>query len=260
MAIGAPEGDHRGDGIAAPPGPAGTLLVAGPRRRHVTEGDTRQGANVDANLHGGGARQDVNRRLGGRPRRWDAQIDILEEKFVLLGLREHIVRLRSAKLRSVFSCDDRHWSFGRVTESPDRATPVVTLTRCEYGVSIGIDDFDAVPSAVRAPTDARERPLRGAARLAVTPPISSIEGQLVGQDAVLTGCYRLAKHIEQLGQPALVEDLLSFLVGHTTVDGGEAARVRLHAPGRLQPARVHVLEPNAGVGIPPLGNPQAGQC
>ena len=61
VGVGAAEGDDRRDGVAATSGTTSSLLVVGPRRRHVAKRDAGQAADVDADLHRGRARQDVDR-------------------------------------------------------------------------------------------------------------------------------------------------------------------------------------------------------
>ena len=60
VAVGAAEGDDSRDGVAAAPCTAGSLLVVGPARRHIAQGDPGQGAYVDAYFHGCRAREYVD--------------------------------------------------------------------------------------------------------------------------------------------------------------------------------------------------------
>ena len=57
------ECDNGGQARPAPSGAACALLVILPHRGNIAQADGHQRADVDAHLHGGGAAQDVHRRL-----------------------------------------------------------------------------------------------------------------------------------------------------------------------------------------------------
>src|SRR5687767_1624688 len=59
MAVRTAEGDHGGDRVAAASGAPGTLLIVRASGRHVAQGDSRQHANIDTDLHRSRAREHV---------------------------------------------------------------------------------------------------------------------------------------------------------------------------------------------------------
>ena len=85
MAVRTAEGDDGGDGVAAPAGTSCALLIIRARRRHVSQSDARELADVDADFHGGGAGQNVDRRFV-RVRVPPGKIDVLKADLVLFCL------------------------------------------------------------------------------------------------------------------------------------------------------------------------------
>ena len=74
------EGDYGRDGRTPATGPAGALLVILTLRRDVPEPHGHEVANIDPDLHGGGATEDVHRSLI----LLRADHDVLEPQFVPL--------------------------------------------------------------------------------------------------------------------------------------------------------------------------------
>ena len=93
MAVGAAESDDGRDGVAATARPSGTLLIVRAARRHIAQGNAGQDTQVDANLHRRRARKNVDGGRSAAPRT-RGQGNILEEQFILFGLRKDILILR----------------------------------------------------------------------------------------------------------------------------------------------------------------------
>ena len=183
VGVGAAEREHGGDRVAAPPGPACALLVVGARRRHVAQRHPGQAADVDADLHRGRAGQHVDRgprRLAGTGQ---AEVDVLEEEFVLLGLGEHLVGLRGVELGGVLGRDDAHRRLGRAGQGALRAGPVVALARPEHRVGGRVQGPDLGGAAVDALVGPGEGPLGEPAALAVAPQPAGFQRDLPARAA-----------------------------------------------------------------------------
>ena len=116
MAISASECDHRCNGVPSAASASRSLLVIGPRWRHVPECHARQSADVDTYLHCRCARQDIYGGSWLLARARHPDIHILEEEFVLLSFRKHLIGLGGIELGGVLGRDYRHRSFGGCCE------------------------------------------------------------------------------------------------------------------------------------------------
>src|SRR6266446_7862798 len=107
MAIRATECGNRSNRVSPPSCATCTLLIVGPRRRHIAQRDAGEGANIDPNLHSRRARKDIN---GGAilVRAEGTQTYILKKQFVLFRLGKYLVGLRTIELRGVLSRDECH--------------------------------------------------------------------------------------------------------------------------------------------------------
>ena len=87
-----------------------------------------------------------------------AEVDVLEQELVLLGLGEHLVGLRGVELRGVLGRDDAHRRLGRVGQGALRTGPVVALARLEHRVGRpGPGSRTCAGAAVDAPVRSRGR-------------------------------------------------------------------------------------------------------
>ena len=77
MTIRTAEGSYRRDGVPPSTGSASTLLVIGSSRGHVSKRDSREGADIYADLHSSGAREDIDRGPFATGISWP-QVNILE--------------------------------------------------------------------------------------------------------------------------------------------------------------------------------------
>ena len=211
VGVRAAEREHGGDRVAPPPGPSCPLLVVGAGRRHVPQRHPGQVADVDADLHRGRAGQHVDRgprRLAGTGQ---AEVYVLEEKLVLLRLREHRAGLGGVELGGVLGRDDAHRRLRRAGQGALRAGPVVALACFEHRVGGRVQGANPGGTAVHAPVGPGEGPLRIPAALAVAPQPAGFQRHLPGEQAVRAAPV-LAECVQQDRHPLRLE-LLSHRAG-----------------------------------------------
>jgi hypothetical protein len=158
VTIRAAEGDDCRHCIPTPACSSRTLLVVRSGRRQIPKGDSRQNTNVDTDFHRCGAGQHID-GLAWLARVVRSQIDVLEQKLVLLCSREYLSHLGGVQLGSVFCGDEGHRLLRGVLEHGNSALAVVALAGHEHGVSFWVDLLGGAPPASEARTATRERPL-----------------------------------------------------------------------------------------------------
>ena len=158
VTVGTSERCHRCHGCSAPAGAARTLLIIRPSRRHVSQRNAGQLADVNPDFHGRGAGKHVDRGFM-RVRIPPCEVDILKAHFVIFGLRKHILHLCRIELRGVFSGDQGNERGFAFCQRFNDGRPVISTACHKDVVRIRIKGLDPSCPTINAGAERFDRPM-----------------------------------------------------------------------------------------------------